>query len=144
MYNFPGSGLDLLFIRNNRRCLYSGWHNQIDKNKKLRKHTDTDKKKKSYDGSWMCYIDKRHFKQFNTFLGGSTSMQSRVVVDGVDDGINGGVDEVVKGLVVLNWVGIGVVGQGVDSVSTLQDALQYATKHQPKPSVTLYNVSPKK
>lgn len=70
-------------------------------------------------------------------------MQSSVVVDGVDDGIKG-VDEVVKGLVVLNWVGIGVVGQGLDSVTTLQDILQYATKHQPKPSVTLYTVSPKK
>lgn len=54
-------------------------------------------------------------------------MQSRVVVDGVDDGIKGEVDEVVKGLVVLNWVGIGVVGQGVATVSTSQDILQCAT-----------------
>lgn len=53
-------------------------------------------------------------------------MQSRMVVDGVDDGIKGEV-VVVKGLVVLNWVGIGVVGQGEDSVSTLQDLLQDAT-----------------
>lgn len=70
-------------------------------------------------------------------------MQSRMVVDGVDDGTKGEV-VVVKGLVVLNWVGIGVVGQGMDSVTTLQDVLQDPTKHQPKPSVTLYTVSPKK
>lgn len=43
-------------------------------------------------------------------------MQSRMVVDGVDDGIKGVV--VVKGLVVLNWVGIGVVGQGMGLIAT--------------------------
>lgn len=69
-------------------------------------------------------------------------MQSRMVVDGVDDETKEVV--VVKGLVVLNWVGIGVVGQGVASYITLQDALQNAVKHQPKPSVTLYTISPKK
>lgn len=48
---------------------------------------------------------------------------------------------VVERMVVL---GVGVVGQGLECISTLQDALQYATKHHPKPSVTLYTMSPEK
>lgn len=45
-------------------------------------------------------------------------------------------------IVVLVVVGIDVVGHGLDCISTLQDELQYATKHHPKPSVTLYTKSP--
>lgn len=62
----------------------------------------------------------------NTFLGGTTSTQSRGAgVD--DDGIKGVVDEGVKGFVVLTGGGTGVVGHEWDVVTTLQDMLQYAT-----------------
>lgn len=88
-------------------------------------------------------------------------MQSKVVVDGVVDGVVAEVGIVVVGAaeleimafaVVLNTavvecavvLGIGAVEHGLDCVSTLQDALQYATKHHPKLSVTLYSKSPVK
>lgn len=63
-------------------------------------------------------------------------MQSRVVVDGVVDRVEvdvgilvvGGTElEIVALVVVLAVLGIGVVGHGEECVSTLQDALQYAT-----------------
>lgn len=61
----------------------------------------------------------------NTFLGGTTSTQSRGA-GADDDGIKGDV-EVVKCCVVLTGVGTGVVGHEWDVVTTLQDILQYAT-----------------
>lgn len=58
---------------------------------------------------------------FHTFLGGFASRQSRVVVDGVVDGMKGEV-----GVVLLTGVGIGVPHR-LDWTSTLHDALQRAT-----------------
>lgn len=97
------------------------------------------------------------FNLYHTFLGGYTLLQSRVVVDGVEVEVGilvvGGSEVEIEALVVvLNTavvecavvLGIGVVGHGLDCISTLQDALQYATKHHPKPSVTLYTKSPVK
>lgn len=58
---------------------------------------------------------------FHTFLGGFSSRQSRVVVDGVVDGMKGEVD-----VVLLTGVGI-AVPHGLEWTSTLHDALQRAT-----------------
>ena len=76
-------------------------------------------------------------------------MQSRVVVNGVEVGILVVVEKVDFVVVMITVectvvLGIGVVGHGVDCFSTLQDALQCARKHHPKPSVTLYTKSPVK
>lgn len=65
-----------------------------------------------------------------TFLGGSTLLQSKVVVDGVIDGVGADVGTVVmRGTefesVALVVLGVGVVGHGYGRASTLQDALQY-------------------
>lgn len=77
------------------------------------------------------------FQDSPFFLGGFTSLQS--VVDGVVDGMEVEVgvvvvEEIVAFVVVPNTavveravvLGIGVVGHGLDCVSTLQDVLQYA------------------
>lgn len=57
-------------------------------------------------------------------------MQSRVVVDEGKEEVEidvVGVTELETVAVVVVKVGAGVVGHGLDCVSTLQDALQYAT-----------------
>lgn len=70
------------------------------------------------------------------FLGGYSSLQSTGVVEGVDEGIViDVVEEIVAFVVVPNKevvdcavvLGIGVVVHEEDWISTLQDALQYAT-----------------
>lgn len=72
------------------------------------------------------------FTLYHTFLGGYTSLQSIVVVDGR---VVVGIFVMVEAFVlVLNpavvdpavVLGIGVVGHELDCVSTIQDALQYA------------------
>lgn len=92
------------------------------------------------------------------FLGGDRSVQSRVVVNEVAAVVEVKIGDVSgelvldckRGVVVLNGVvvgaavvlRVGLVGHGIWLVSILQEALQYATKHHPNPSVTLYTKSP--
>lgn len=64
------------------------------------------------------------FQDSPSFLVEFISLQSVVVVDGVVDGEEDTEASVVVERAVV--LGIGVVGHGLDSVSILQDALQYA------------------
>ncbi len=59
---------------------------------------------------------------YQTFLLGYTSLQSKVVVDGIVDPV-----EIDVGIVVVVVLGADVVGHGLDCFSTLQDVLQCAT-----------------
>lgn len=65
----------------------------------------------------IAVVQLSTFQDSPFFLCGYTSLQSRVVVDGIVD----------VEIVVLVVLGIDVVGHGLDCMSTLQDALQYAT-----------------